>query len=136
MLLRGGVWGYSESTAYEKLVVSVLHMRAELMAWYKSRHKLFPDENLTRVADFTPKMIGAKDDRKLKTKAMETYGLVHFLIDMLDKYGDRIGAAQAARWREAGQMLVRYITIVKYGEMNLPPKSLQVCGSISKFNYK
>jgi hypothetical protein len=126
MVLMCGAWGSIETTAVELLTIAVLSMRAELMRWYKVRHQLFPSEVLTRVSDLTVKMVGAKDDRKLKTKAMETYGLMFFLTDMLEKYKVQIGS-KAAPMREAGQMLARYVEIVKEGDMNLTPSALQEC---------
>jgi len=122
-LLMAGVWGDGRAPTAAQLVLCILAMRSELMAWYKTRHTLYPHENLTRVSDFTPKMIGTFNDPKMKTKAMETYGMLLFLVDMLAKYGGVVG--DAPKLMEAGQMLVRYIAIVRASPINMSAADLQ-----------
>ena len=124
ILLLGGVWGVLETTQGEQVIMGILRMRAALLDWYKARAKLFPHENLTRVADLTPKMVGTAAEPKLKTKAMETFGLLLFLIDMLTQHAGVIGA-DAARFAEAGRMLVRYLEIVRSSPVNMHPAAIQ-----------
>ena len=51
------------------------------------------------------KMLGTPDDPKLKTKGAETWGLVLFLTDMLQKYSAGLGE-DVALLIEAGRTLI------------------------------
>jgi hypothetical protein len=111
MVLESGIYG-SLGTAEENLQVAVLAFRAALMAWYKRRHSEFPKERLTRVADFTVKMIGSKSDPALKTKGAETYGFTKFLVFLFETYTDRFGP-ESRRVLAAGKALDDIISIWK-----------------------
>lgn len=124
VLLLGGIWGILETTVSEQIITGILRLRNELFAWYKARAKLFPMENLTRIADLTPKMFGTEAEPKLKTKAMETFGMMLFLIDMLVKYAATIGD-DAGRFAEAGRMLERYVEIVKGSPVKMSVSAIQ-----------
>ena len=124
VLLLGGIWGILETTISEQVITGILRLRSELFSWYKERAKLFPMENLTRVADLTPKMVGTAAEPKIKTKAMETFGMLLFLIDMLVKYAGTIGD-DAGRFAEAGRMLVRYVEIVRGSPVNMSVSAIQ-----------
>ena len=58
------------------------------MRWYHDHRQ----DGLTELSDLTLKMLGSPGDQKLKTKAMETYSLLLFLLDMFIKYPHRCGA--------------------------------------------
>jgi hypothetical protein len=90
VVLESGIYG-NAGAADENLAVSTLAFRSALMSWYKTRHAQNPTENLTRVADFTVKMIGKRSSPKLKTKGAETYGLMKFLLFVFETYGSRLG---------------------------------------------
>ena len=66
-LILCGAYG-NLGTASENLHAAILVLRDALMRWYKD----LTEEDLTRVADLTVKMVGKKDDQKLKTKGAET----------------------------------------------------------------
>jgi hypothetical protein len=89
-VLTSGIYG-SVGAADENLQVAVLAFRGSLMSWYRARHLAHPAECLTRVADFTIKMIGKRSEPCLKTKAAETFGLMKFLLHVLTSYTFRIG---------------------------------------------
>ena len=61
-------------------------------------------KNLTAVSDFTMKMCGTQNDRACKTKGAETYGIMLFLLYLMDKYSHRLGS-EGQRLRRAGQNL-------------------------------
>ena len=123
-LILNGVWGAARAPSAEQIILSILAMRAELFSWYKARHAAYPDENLTRVSDMTPKMIGTPNDPLMKTKAMETYGFLLFLIDMLAKYGGDVGN-DAVKLQEAGQLIVRYLAILRSSPINMSAAHVQ-----------
>jgi len=108
-----------ESTAGEALIVAVMSLKNELFSWYRRRRKSHPTEKLTELSDLVPKMLGTKADPQLKTKAAETFGILVFLDDNMDKFSDSLGA-DAPRYKEAAHLLLRYIRIVKSHGVNLP----------------
>ena len=63
-----------------------------MLSFYKQRHAERPTEGLNRVADFTIKMVGTRNDPALKTKGAEMYGLMKFLLFFIEAYSDRVGS--------------------------------------------
>ena len=80
------------------------------MGWYSKRHQEHPSERLTRVADFTFKMVGTRAEPNLKTKGAETYGIMKFLLFLISKYTSRIGE-EWQRLLRAGEALDSMIDI-------------------------
>lgn len=99
-LIDAGVWGAFEPTEVEKFQVSVLAMNVELTRWYRTRARERPDEELTRCPPLHHKMLGTPNNRNLKAKAAQTWGLLLFLLDSLLKYDGRV--ENGAYLREAG----------------------------------
>ena len=108
-VLGSGIYG-AVGAGEENLVVATLAFRSALISWYKARHAQNPGENLTRVFDFTKKMIGTEAKPHLKTKGAETFGLMKFLIHTFQVYGCRLGE-HWQRLLQAGQALDRIIEI-------------------------
>jgi len=88
--LLSGIYG-DIGSGEESLQIAILAFRGALMGWYKRRHSECPAENLTRVADFTQKMVGTPGAQVLKTKGAETYGVMEFLIWQFRQYRCRLG---------------------------------------------
>ena len=86
---------------------------------------MHPEENLTRLGDLTIKMLGAMDNPRLKTKAMETYGILLFLVLVLPRYRLRVGP-EYEKLLEAGQLVLRYVEILKSSPVILPVNARQV----------
>jgi hypothetical protein len=108
-ILSSGLYG-NVGGADETLQVSVLAFRHRLLGWYKDRHQECPQEVLTRVSDFTAKMLGTRSAPKCKTKGAETWGLCLFLLDELRLHLHRLGE-RGARLLLAGEALHRVIKI-------------------------
>ena len=123
--LQSGVWGRYEVTACEKVAVGVLCMRRELFDWYKTRRAADPGVILTQLSDLTQKMIGTAAEKALKTKAMETYGLLLFVIAMAQKYSVAVGSTVARDLIAAGSALVRLLQIFKGAPINVPSANLE-----------
>ena len=123
-LLGAGCWHPNQGTEAEKVQVAVLAMRAELWRWYSERHKKYPLENLTRLADLTPKMLGTRASPKLKTKAAETLGLLHFVTDMVTKYSALIGE-RSRIFREAGASAIKYMEVCSGNPVSMQARSIQ-----------
>ena len=123
-LLLSGRWGMTAGTGHEALIVAVMCLRHELFSWYTSRRRSHPQENLTELSDLVPNMFGSMADPQLKTKAAETYGVLVFLADNMDKYVESFGA-DARRYKEAAGLLLRYVEICKSHAANFPEAVLQ-----------
>ena len=119
-LISAGVYG----NAADGNVAGVLVFRHRLFQWYTSRQRRQPSENLTRVADFTVKMIGTRDDPKFKTKGAETWGLLLFLVGELRTFIGRVGD-RGVRLALAGEALESLVRVWNRHTWILPAPSVQ-----------
>ena len=110
-VLLSGWFGRLENEE-ETLIVALHCLKHALMHWYKERHRSHPMENLTRVSDFTMKMLGTKDDPKCKTKGAETFGIMLFLLSTLEKYSQHL-TPEGRNLQVAGEALARMLEIFK-----------------------
>eukprot|EP00969_Alexandrium_andersonii_P291828 12897627-Alexandrium_andersonii.AAC.1 len=74
----------------EHLLLMVMKLKADLLAWYGTRRKTHPDENITEVQDLSVKMMGSVTKQKIKTKAAETYGLLLYCVDSARTFQGRL----------------------------------------------
>ena len=100
-------------------------IRAELKAWYKEHHREFPEEQLTRISDITVKMIGTANKPRLKTKGLETWGFLLFIIKLLHKHSPHMDGNIFRPLVEAGEMLVQHTRIMQNHGWNIPPAQRQ-----------
>eukprot|EP00969_Alexandrium_andersonii_P011270 489530-Alexandrium_andersonii.AAC.1 len=77
-------------TSDEHLLLMVMKLKSELLAWYAARRKTHPQENITEVQDLTVKMLGSVTKQKIKAKAAESYGLLLFSVDMARSFQARL----------------------------------------------
>jgi hypothetical protein len=124
-LLLSSLWG-QVGTTEESLSIAVLAMRHSLMVWYRQRHQRNPAERLTRVHNLTRKMLGDPGDRHLKTKAAETWGILLFVTDMLERHQGQL-PADALRLRVAGMSLVQMVEVLSAHGVRMPPAAIQTC---------
>ena len=108
-LLLSGIFGHLHY-ADENLRAAVLVLRNSLIAWYKQRRADHPHESLTEISDLTVKMVGSRQEPKLKTKGAETWAFSLFLIDQLRKLGHVTGPDHV-RLLHAGECLQRMVQI-------------------------
>ena len=123
-LLGADIRAVHETTFDEKSRVGKLALRGELQTWYKQRRRSHPDEDLTRANDLTLKMVGPPSSAKMKLSGAETWGVVLFLIDALDKYAGYLGTT-AGPLREAGLHLVHIIEVCRAHEERIPFPAVQ-----------
>lgn len=121
-ILQSGIFG-SIGTADENLITACMAMQSSLMSWYKMRHAENPQENLTRISSLKPKMIGSRTAPVLKTKAAETWGLLLFMVHVLDLYGQRLGS-DCRRLLTAGRDLETIVRIFKGHGWTIPARRL------------
>ena len=124
MLLESAIWSSTATNQDERHEVAVLCLRSELGLWYDARKRTHPGEDLTVLHDLTVKMLGTKDAPALKMSGAETWGFLMFLVDGLEKHGAALGV-EARRLREAGLLLIRFMTILATGGATLEPHELQ-----------
>jgi hypothetical protein len=105
LLLESDVYGHM-GTAEERMASAVLVLRAALMRFYKQRHRDHPTEQLTQLSDLTPKMLGSRVAKRLKTKGAETWGFALFALAELRCHLHRLPPL-GARLLRAGENLER-----------------------------
>ena len=124
-VLDSGVYGTS-GTAEENVQNALLAIRHQLLQFYRRRHQENPSEQLTRLNDLTPKMVGTSAHPTLKTKGAETWGLSLFLIWLYRQYAHRLGE-HWLRIVQAGEALVRVVELMteNKGRWVLPEAALK-----------
>ena len=125
LLLSRSFWG-QVGTTEESLSIAVLAMRHSLMVWHRQRHQQNPAERLTRVHNSTRNLLGDPGDRHLKTKAAETWGILLFVTDMLERHQGQL-PADALRLRVAGMSLVQMVEVLSAHGVRVPPAAIQTC---------
>ena len=124
-LLVAGVWGDVSSSVAQRSI-AVTRLRSALWEWYRERAELHPGENLTRLADLTPGMLGTEAKPDLKTKAAETWGIMLFLNDKVQANAGALGA-DARPLLDCGSMLVQVYEIMKANGNIVPEAAQQDC---------
>lgn len=104
-LVLGGAWGF-HGTRHETIENACLAIRQDLRVWYNAHQLANPDDRITRIGTFKRRHLREPDDKKLRTKGAETWGIVLFLVARLEREVIRMGA-EAGRRCAAGQELVR-----------------------------
>jgi len=103
------VWLLLESDIYGQIGLgemasAVLALRAALLRYYKQRRRDNPAEELTHLADLTPKMLGARAAKRLKTKGAETWGFALFMLAELRCHLPRLPPEGARLLRAGGKL--------------------------------
>ena len=126
------VWLLLESDIYGQIGLgemasAVLALRAALLRFYKQRRRDNPAEELTHLADLTPKMLGARAAKRLKTKGAETWGFALLMLAELRCHLPRL-PPEGARLLRAGGNLERIEGIWRRSEWVMQPGALEdVC---------
>ena len=116
LLLDSPIWGHEEPSEYERQIVSLRCLKVELFAFYTEYDRQHPGEHCTRLSDLTPKMVGIDGQRKLKTKAMETYYVSLYLLEALQKFAAHLDDVGRATMR-SGERLIHFIRMVTAAPM-------------------
>ena len=103
------VWLLLESDIYGQIGLgemasAVLALWAALLRFYKQRRRDNPAEELTHLADLTPKMLGARAAKRLKTKGAETWGFALFMLAELRCHLPRLPPESARLLRARGNL--------------------------------
>jgi len=124
-ILGGGIWGALESTDTETMRVALMALQNELRNWYSNWPRTNPGESITQISKITEHMIGSRGEFGFETKAMETWGLMLFLLDMLAKYSAVLETVVVETLLESGRCLERYVRLIKANPCVLPDHVLQ-----------
>ena len=111
--LGSDIWG-TTGTFEEHLETALIAFMSELNRLYRGRVESgLHSSNLTQVQSFTTKMVGGNSDRKLKTKAAESYGVFLFLLSFFRKHSGtaRLGP-DAPRFLKAAEYLDEFCNIM------------------------
>lgn len=115
-LLQAGVWGSVEGT--DAVQLAVHRLRAHLKEWYGHWERSNKPERLTQITDLKGSMLGTAQNPKLTTAGLETWGFCLFLVDVMEREHQRPHLVDGAIWLESGQLLVRYVRLLKsYGKV-------------------
>jgi hypothetical protein len=130
-IVLSGFYGVIGTVA-ENTAAALLAMRHDLMQWYKAVAVRFP--NLTRLSDLTSKMVGTRTQRKCKTKAAETWGLMLFLMSVLEQSLPFFGA-EGAKYLSAGRHLKRVVDIWHEHGALIPQPAIQDSGGLKRVGH-
>jgi len=108
-LMQHGPFGATQRTEREKMIVAVSCIKHELFTWYAQYDRQHQGHLVSRVSALTPKTLGVGGTPKLKTKAMETWGIALFLVSFLPKFQVPMGETLVA----TGRLLVRFYEVLK-----------------------
>ena len=109
-------WAGPRSTMYERHTDSAKGLQSELQAFYSAHHRRHPADVLSQVTSLTPKMLGVGATRRLKVRAMETWGVALFLQDLMRRHQHDPGFAQVEHFAElriAGDLLMEFCNVLR-----------------------
>ena len=123
-LLLSGVFGAYSSIA-EQVDVGCLAIRFASAGFYKRRHIASPTENVTRISRLGSKHVGSPEERTLKTKGAQTWGMLLSLLDFLEGRANEV--EDGAKLLQAGRALARLVTHWDNAPWAMPTATQQAC---------
>ena len=115
----------SLGTGEEIFENSCMMIRHELKHFYRTHNASHPTEKLTKIGNFSSKLLGDTSNKKLKTKGAETWGFSLYLLSKLRLLGPRVGAYLQPTF-QAGLALERMLRSWRNQGTNLPPHIVQL----------
>ena len=123
VLLRANLWAPAPGlTEEERVDNNLVLLRNLLWSWYRERSQRHPKENLRRLQDLTRKMVGTNNNRRMKTKAAETWGFTLFLTETMHEHR---AVLQADRLIAAGNAIIKFVSLTKEFTATLPAHAHQ-----------
>ena len=120
-ILDSGVFGLATSQDHLQHAVAV--MRNRMIQFYADHRRLHPGSPLTEVSDLTLGRLTTREAGVLKTKGAETYGMLKFVLHVLDVYGQSV--PQHDRLSQAGTGLLRLVEIWRTSKWRLAPAEIE-----------
>ena len=124
-MVDNGLYG-KRGTKDEVVQVNLEALSAAITAWYARRHRQFPNERLKRVTELNQKLFGSNEERKMKTKGAETYGLLRFLCSVFENSLRRL-PLEAASLLEACQAMARLVLTFWQFRYSMTADRVQYC---------
>jgi hypothetical protein len=90
------VWKTNATSVDVRFAVSCDRLRQDLFAWYRRKERSDPQQDLYKLSDLTPAMLGNPRHRSLATKAAETGTLIEFARDVVAEHRVRLGTSGSA----------------------------------------
>lgn len=109
--IRADIWQTNVTQEKAHCELSVQLMRSSLWTFYRNWSRRHPEEPLTQLGNLTLSMLGSYDQQVLKTKGGETFGLLVYCIDLLEKHQSKI--KHGAVLLKAGSQLYELYKTVK-----------------------
>ena len=115
-------------TVEERLVLACLLIKHELKAFYREHHTANPGIQLTRIPDFSKRVLGESGDRKLRTKAAQTHGFCLYLVQKLGMESVQNSAGPDAKsLLQAGEALVGLVQTWSRNSLQMNAATVQQC---------
>ena len=112
-LLDANIWGANAASEFEGKVISLAVIKIALNTCYVEYDEAHPGHPCTRLTDLTPKMVGLGGSvKRLKTKAMETFYIVTFLVQLLPAHLGALGPSGISIL-ESGRCLLNFVAMLK-----------------------
>ena len=107
------VFGVAHANVDTRLPLTVLRIRELLWGFYNRWQEAHPGEDISRLEDLTPGMLGSSAHRNLSTKAMETKCLLPFCQELLETYQGSMDGALAATYAGIGDCCSRLDAVLR-----------------------
>ena len=124
LVLQSGVYG-EVGNLDQQTSVAMQTMARELALWYRERRRSLRAK-VTEIQQLSKRLLGSSQEPTCKTKGAETWGLLLFLIDLLQEKLSRL-PPEAAHLAEAGRSLARCMQIFNENGVRLSEDSMQEC---------
>ena len=113
LVIESNVHGPHAPSDYEGKLITLSVFWSALQGWYSEFDKAHVGKPCTRLSKLTAKMIGLGGRKRLKTKGMETYYLLCFIVEYLPRFADAQLGAHRSVLLEAGRNLLLFVERLK-----------------------
>ena len=107
--LQSGTWG-SLGNLDQHVATDLLAMGRESDSCYKARHGEFPAAVQSRIKNFGKGIVGKPPEQMMASKGAESWGLLLFVVDCLNKKRGRLGE-MGGRLHDAGSALCQMMHV-------------------------
>lgn len=108
----------------ETATMTMLTLRNQLTPWYGHYEAEHPDEQITRVENLEPNMLGPRANPQMSTKAAETKSLIPFGVHLLQANLNSMSNAARPLLR-VGEALLGMVQTMRTAPRVLPPSDIQ-----------
>ena len=114
-------------TLEESLLNNMAGLSQDLLQFYKAYDKAHPGRKLTRIErGITSHLVGSRAEKKMASKGAETFGLLLFVGDYLERNLRRF-SSEARDLMEAAQSTTKVVDIWRVSTYNMLPADMSAC---------